>query len=58
MARYRAYIVLAVGVLLILIGLLQGDTADWVQAVQIVAGLILLVDGATSLGRESGSKDR
>jgi sulfite exporter TauE/SafE len=55
MARYRAYVVLAVGVLLILIGLFQGDSADWVQVVQIIAGVILLVDGALALGRESGS---
>lgn len=53
MARPRAYVRLAVGLLLIAIGLLEGDSADWVQAVQIVAGLILLVDGALALGRES-----
>ena len=54
MARYRAYVVLAIGILLIVIGLAQSDTADWVQAVQIVAGVIMLIDGALTLGRESG----
>ena len=56
MARYRAYVVLAVGALLIVIGFVGSDSADWVQAVQVVAGLILLFDGAVSLGRESDPK--
>lgn len=54
MARWRAYIVVAIGILLILIGLFQGDSADWVQVVQIVAGVIMLADGSMRLGRESG----
>jgi len=53
MARGRAYVVIGIGVLLILIGLFQGDSADWVQVVQIVAGVIMLADGSLRLGRES-----
>jgi sulfite exporter TauE/SafE len=58
MTRIRAYVVLALGVLLILIGLLEGDSANWVRIVQVAAGVILLVDGVWALGRETGPKPK
>lgn len=53
MARYRAYLLVAIGVLLIIMGLFESDSADWAQIVQIVAGVILLAEGTMTLGRES-----
>jgi len=53
-SRLRAYVVLALGVLLILMGVFEGDNADWARVVQVAGGLILLVDGVWALGRESG----
>ncbi len=55
MARYRAFFLLAIGALLVAIGLF-GDSADWATAVQIVAGLILIIDGGVSLGRAEPAK--